>query len=77
MAAATAANAQRQSAGQQTLDTGLVVLTGLNILLPLISVQLLMFPKLPRLYFNLLAYTLENYAEQVRSAGRAACRNFN
>jgi hypothetical protein len=42
-----------------------VVLAGLNILLPLISTQLLKFPKIPRLYFNLLAYMLENYAEQV------------
>jgi hypothetical protein len=47
------------------LDPLQVVLTGLNILLPLISTQLLKFPKLPRLYFNLLAYMLENYAEQV------------
>ncbi len=46
-----------------------MVLTGLNILLPLISTELLKFPKLPRLYFNLLAYMLESYPEEVEGWG--------
>lgn len=46
-----------------------VVLAGLNLLLPLMSHDLLTFPKLPRLYFSLLAYVLENYPEQVRLGG--------
>ncbi|GFH29479.1 importin N-terminal domain-containing protein, partial [Haematococcus lacustris] len=42
-----------------------VVLFGLSVLLPFMSEQLLKYPKLPRLYFNLLAYIMESYAEQV------------
>ncbi|KAL6757386.1 armadillo-type protein [Haematococcus lacustris] len=64
--AATAANSHSASNGpQQTVDTAQVVLFGLSVLLPFMSEQLLKYPKLPRLYFNLLAYIMESYAEQV------------
>eukprot|EP00983_Pelagomonas_calceolata_P035690 1117640-Pelagomonas_calceolata.AAC.9 len=42
-----------------------VVVLGLNILLPLMTTDLLKFPKLCSLYYNLLVYVLENYPEQV------------
>lgn len=45
------------------------MLLGLNLLLPLISTDLLKFPKLCGLYYSLLAYVLENYPEQARGAG--------
>lgn len=45
-----------------------VVVLGLNILLPLMTKDLLKFPKLCSLYYNLLVYILENYPEQVRTA---------
>ncbi|GAX80807.1 hypothetical protein CEUSTIGMA_g8243.t1 [Chlamydomonas eustigma] len=55
-------------AGQhQRLDVAQVVLLGLNIVLPLLSVELLKFPKLCHLYFQLLSYMLEVYAPQVAS----------
>ena len=47
-----------------------VVLLGLNIVLPLISLELLKFPKLCHLYFTLLSYILEVYTDQARVAGR-------
>jgi len=42
-----------------------VVVLGLNILLPLMTTELLKFPKLCNLYYNLLVYVLENYPDQV------------
>jgi hypothetical protein len=47
-----------------------VVLAGLNIILPLISSELLKFPKLCHLYFSLLALMLEVYPRQVGGKGR-------
>ena len=44
-----------------------VVLLGLNVVVPLMSAQLLQFPKLCRSYFSLLSYMLEVYPEQVRA----------
>lgn len=42
-----------------------VVLVGLNIVLPLISAELLKFPKLAQLYYSLLSYMLEVYPRAV------------
>ena len=42
-----------------------VVLLGLSIILPLISLELLKFPKLCHLYFTLLSYIMEVYTDQV------------
>lgn len=42
-----------------------VVLVGLNIVLPLISAELLKFPKLAQLYYSLLSYMLEVYPKAV------------
>jgi hypothetical protein len=42
-----------------------VVLVGLNIVLPLISAELLKFPKLAHLYYSLLSYMLEVYPQAV------------
>lgn len=42
-----------------------VVLLGLNIVLPLISAELLKFPKLAQLYYSLLSYMLEVYPKAV------------
>jgi hypothetical protein len=44
-----------------------VVLAGLNIIVPLMSSELLKFPKLCHLYFSLLALMLEAYPRQVAS----------
>ena len=42
-----------------------VVFLGLDILIPLMTSELLRFPKLARAYFALLAYMLEVYPERV------------
>jgi len=42
-----------------------VVFLGLDILVPLMTGELLAFPKLARAYFALLAYMLEVYPERV------------
>jgi hypothetical protein len=42
-----------------------VVFLGLDILVPLMTGELLRFPKLARAYFALLAYMLEVYPERV------------
>lgn len=41
------------------------MLLGLSIILPLISLELLKFPKLCHLYFTLLSYIMEVYTDQV------------
>ncbi|KAG1679648.1 hypothetical protein FOA52_006165 [Chlamydomonas sp. UWO 241] len=46
------------------LDASQVVLLGLHIILPLLSLELLKFPKLCHLYFSLLSYVLEVYSPQ-------------
>ena len=42
-----------------------VVFLGLDILIPLMTGELLRFPKLARAYFALLAYMVEVYPERV------------
>ncbi len=55
------------------------MLLGLNTVVPLMSPELLKFPKLCRLYFALLSYMLEIFPEQVgwvvvgRVVGRVGC----
>ena len=46
-------------------DVVQAVFLGLDILVPLLSEELLMFPKLAKLYFTLLAYLLEAHTEKV------------
>ncbi|KAL0028613.1 hypothetical protein WJX79_005646 [Trebouxia sp. C0005] len=58
--AAAAAN----GAGQP-VDVAQLVFLGLDILIPLISFELLGYPKLCLLYFQLLAYMMEVYPEKV------------
>ena len=43
----------------QTVDVAQLVFLGLDILIPLISLELLGYPKLCLLYFQLLAYMME------------------
>jgi hypothetical protein len=47
------------------IDIAHVVFTGLNTVIPLITDELLQFPKLCRQYFELLAYMLEAYPKKV------------
>jgi hypothetical protein len=47
------------------IDIAHVVFTGLNTVIPLITDELLKFPKLCRQYFELLAYMLEAYPKKV------------
>ena len=49
----------------QAVDVAQVVLLGLHILIPLISEEMLKFPKLCRQYFRLLSFLLEVYPEKV------------
>ena len=42
-----------------------VVFLGLSILVPLMQIEQLKFPKLARAYFTLLSYMLEVYPERV------------
>lgn len=70
VAAATQANSHCHYSGppgtqHSDVSTAQVVVLGLNILLPLMTTDLLKFPKLCSLYYNLLVYVLENYPEQV------------
>lgn len=53
------AGAGAGSAAGQTVDVAQLVFLGLDILIPLISVELLGYPKLCLLYFQLLAYMME------------------
>jgi len=52
-------------AGSSGFDVARVVLVGLHIVLPLISPDLLKFPKLGRLYYSLLSYLLEAHTASV------------
>ncbi|PSC75864.1 Armadillo-type fold [Micractinium conductrix] len=47
------------------VDVAALVFTGLDILVPLLSLELLKFPKLCRAYFALLAHMLEAYPERM------------
>ena len=58
-AGATAANGAGQS-----VDVAQLVFLGLDILIPLVSLELLGYPKLCLLYFQLLAYMMEVTAPQ-------------
>ncbi|DBA87589.1 TPA: hypothetical protein ACH3X1_004612 [Trebouxia sp. C0004] len=49
----------------QAVDVAQLVFLGLDILIPLISLELLGYPKLCLLYFQLLAYMMEVYPEKV------------
>ncbi|GMH33313.1 hypothetical protein BSKO_01147 [Bryopsis sp. KO-2023] len=51
--------------GGETLNIAEVVLVGLNIVIPLMSSELLKFPKLCNKYFELLSHMLEVYPEHV------------
>ena len=51
------------------MDVAALVFTGLDILVPLLSLELLKFPKLCRAYFALLAHMLEVGA----ALGSACC----
>lgn len=42
-----------------------VVFLGLGIVIPLVTGELLQFPKLVRLFFNLVSYMMEIYPEHV------------
>jgi hypothetical protein len=53
------------SNGPEAPDVAQVVFLGLNIVIPLISLELLKYPKLCRQYFSLLAHMLEVYPEKV------------
>ena len=50
-----------------------VVFLGLDILIPLMTGELLRFPKLARAYFALLAYMLEVYPERVAALPGMLC----
>ncbi|KAK9812956.1 hypothetical protein WJX72_006385 [[Myrmecia] bisecta] len=58
--------------GQAAVDVAQVVFLGLDVLIPLISLDLLKFPKLCRAYFTLLAYMLEVYPERVAALPAAS-----
>jgi hypothetical protein len=51
----------------EQIDIARVVFAGLNAVIPLITDELLKFPKLCRQYFELLAYMLEAYPKKSRS----------
>jgi hypothetical protein len=57
-------------AGGGGFDVAHVVLIGLHIVLPLISPELLKFPKLGRLYYSLLSYLLEAHTAAVAALER-------
>ena len=55
---------------EQSVDVAQLVFLGLDILIPLISLELLGFPKLCLLYFQLLAYMME-----VSCHGTVVCKH--
>lgn len=55
----TGAGAGAANGAQQPVDVAQLVFLGLDILIPLISLELLGYPKLCLLYFQLLAYMME------------------
>ena len=59
---ATAAASLEQAAGDRVAE---VVLRGLAAVLPLLTADLLLFPKLCRRYFGLLGHTLEVFSDRV------------
>lgn len=59
------APADQAAALAAKMDIAHVVFTGLNTVIPLITDELLKFPKLCKQYFELLAYMLEAYPKKV------------
>jgi len=59
------APANEATAAAAKMDIAHVVFAGLNTVIPLISAELLQFPKLCKQYFELLAFMLEAYPKKV------------
>ncbi|KAI5070172.1 hypothetical protein GOP47_0014515 [Adiantum capillus-veneris] len=57
--------ASDNSTDEENPDIAQVIYLGLHIIIPLISVDLLKYPKLCRQYFTLLAHMLEVYPEKI------------
>ncbi|MCO5598035.1 hypothetical protein L7F22_052124 [Adiantum nelumboides] len=57
--------ASEESTDAENPDVAQVIYLGLHIVIPLISVELLKYPKLCRQYFTLLAHMLEVYPEKI------------
>ena len=54
----------------QAIDVASVVLAGIDLVVPLLTVELLTFPKLCHQYFTLLAHMLEAYPGKVAALGQ-------
>ena len=52
-----------------------VVFLGLEIVIPLVTGELLQFPKLVRSFFSLMSYMMEIYPEHVASLPGTACKH--
>lgn len=50
-----------------------VVFTGLDMVIPLMTAELLQFPKLARAFFALLSFTMEVYPERVAALPGTPC----
>eukprot|EP00250_Pteridium_aquilinum_P028115 c36611_g1_i1 orf=157-3681(+) len=57
--------ASEENAEAENPDVAQVIYLGLHIIIPLISIDLLKYPKLCRQYFTLLAHMLEVYPEKI------------
>lgn len=71
--AGAAAGAVAADGAEQTVDVAQLVFLGLDILIPLISLELLGYPKLCLLYFQLLAYMMEVCAAKPHKYVHSLC----